>query len=66
MVKIFQGVQCSRIPISHYLWQVNFGNGKVDLQTFVVRGQVNFKYWIEEFISNDFKISLLHNCRNEG
>jgi hypothetical protein len=45
----------SRIPISRYLWQVNFGHGKVDFQTFVVRGQVNFNYWIKELISNDFK-----------
>jgi hypothetical protein len=49
--------QCSRISISCYPWQVNYGHGKVDFQTFdfVVRGQVNFKYWIEEYISNDFK-----------
>ena len=39
--------------------------GEVDFQTLVVRGQVNFNYWIEEFISNDFKLSLLHNCTNE-
>jgi hypothetical protein len=32
-----------------------FSSGKVDFQTLVVRGQVNFNYWIEEFISNDFK-----------
>ena len=49
--------QCSRISISCYPWQVNYGHGKVDFQTFdfVVRGQVNFNYWIEEFLSNDFK-----------
>jgi hypothetical protein len=27
---------------------VNFGQGKVDFQTLVVGGQVNFNYWIEE------------------
>jgi hypothetical protein len=32
-----------------------FWSGKVDFQTLVVRGQVKFNYWIEEFISNDFK-----------
>ena len=49
--------QCSRISISCYPWQVNYGHGKVDFQTFdfVVRGQINFNYWIEEFLSNDFK-----------
>ena len=47
--------QCSRIPVSRYLWQVNFGQRKVDFQTFVVRGQVNFNYWIEELILNYFK-----------
>jgi hypothetical protein len=26
-----------------------------NLQTLVVRGQVNFNYWIEEYILNDFK-----------
>jgi len=41
---------------------VNFGHGKVNFQTLVVRGQVNFNSWIEEFIS---KLSLLHNCTNE-
>jgi hypothetical protein len=34
---------------------VNFGEGKVDFQTLVVRGEVNFNHWIEEFISSDFK-----------
>ena len=58
-------VQCSRISISLYPWQVNYGQGKMDFQTLVVCGQVNFNYWIEEFISNDFKLSLLHNCTNE-
>ena len=27
----------------------------INLQTLVVRGQVNFNYWIEEYILNDFK-----------
>jgi hypothetical protein len=39
-VKVFR--QCSRIPIPRYPWQVNFGMGKVDFQTLVVRGQVDF------------------------
>lgn len=35
-------VQCSRIPISRHPWQVDLGHGKVDFQTSVVRGQVDF------------------------
>jgi len=43
---------------------VNFGHGKVNFQTLVVRGQVNFNCWIEEFQMIS-KLSLLHNCTNE-
>ena len=49
------GWQGSRIPISRHLWKVNFDDGKVDFQTLVVRGQVDFNYWIEEFVKNYFK-----------
>jgi hypothetical protein len=37
-------------PVTREFW-----SGKVDFQTLVVREQVNFNYWIEELISNDFK-----------
>jgi hypothetical protein len=38
----FFSSQCSRIPISRYPWQVNFGEGKVDFQTLVFHGQVHY------------------------
>jgi hypothetical protein len=45
--------QCSRIP--RHPWQlVNVCPGKVDFQTLVVCGQVNFNDWTEQFISNYF------------
>jgi hypothetical protein len=40
----------------------------VDFQALVVREQVNFNYWIEELISNDFKPILIprQQCYLEG
>jgi hypothetical protein len=40
-----------------------FGQWKVDFQTLVVHGQVNFIYWIEQLMVS--KCSISHNCTNE-